>query len=441
MLSNFKKKINPYLNYLHSFLINSFYAVFNGNSWSYLNSCDVLLVRHDHDCGYTFHNQAYAHIIDSFGDKCRQHGLTVRAVATYDSRLIGNKAYNSPVSYCGSLLKIQISGAIIGNLLGLLKGGNIKREWIESHYVDLWCQILKKATPLCIIGIQPDEYLCTAGKLLSIPVYDLQHGAIANDHLWYGEANRTSTPIEKLPDGFLCWDDQSAATIARWAHKKGIRILKVGNPWFLRFAEPKDDDQLVSEANVQIKKFNSNLPCILVTLQWELKKFFPDHLSNGIMSDSLEKAILETRDTYNWIIRLHPIQLIGMERDVVFKYLSSTFDPETANVWIKSSEIPLPVMLKKVDLHITDSSSTVIEAAWMGIPSGILNEQFNLNGKYASFFFHELSSGIANCLPHDPYVIKQWIAETLAKGHGESTLKDSGHNLDSFIDEIAARKT
>jgi hypothetical protein len=426
------RKIKLYVNILNDI----FHDIFQKDSWQQLKHCDVLLVRHDNDCGYRFHGQAYAHIIDTFGDLCEKRDLIVRSVATPHSRLTGKLAYRSPVSYNNSLNYIDIFGVIVR----ILRGSDIKIKWINQRRMYLWCQILEKATPNYVIAIQPDEYLCKAGKKMRIPVYDLQHGAIADDHLWYGEAYRIDTPSSILPDGFLCWDDKSVTTLSKWTNHKGITVIKVGNPWFLRFSKNQADDLLVSEANAQIKIIHDARPTILVTLQCGLT-IFPDRIPNGVMNDSLEQVILETGELYNWIIRLHPVQLHGIERDETIKYLITTFGEEKTHIWIKSSEIPLPVILKNVNLHITYYSSTVIEAAWMGIRSGILNEQFGLDGKYQSFFFHELSSGIANILPNDTYIIKQWITDTLAKGCGQSTPKDTGQNLDDFIDEIVGRKS
>ncbi len=48
---------------------------------------------------------------------------------------------------------------------------------------------------------------------------------------------------------------------------------------------------------------------------------------------------------------------------------------------------------------------------------------------------------MAEVVPQNPEIIKQWITDTLAKGRGQSTLKDTGQNIDAFIDEIAGRKS
>jgi len=254
----------------------------------------------------------------------------------------------------------------------------------------------------------------------------------------YREKYRVSTPIEDLPDGFLCWDDRSVATISKWAQNKGIRVLNIGNPWFLRFQKNTPDDRLVSEALDQGKIHNENpdRPSVLVTLQWGLKSINPDARFNGVMTDALEKVILDTENVYNWILRLHPVQLRGKEREMTLCYLRKAFGEEKAQSWLTSSYIPLPVVLRQTDLHITYHSTVVIEAAWMGVRSALLNQQICKNGEWESIFAHQRSIGMAEVVPQDSDIIKQWISSTLANGRAESTMQDSSQALDAFLEEI-----
>lgn len=418
---------------------NSIMQVFRGawirDTWHTLDQCDVLLVRHDYNCGYVFQGKAYAHLLDSLGDVCSKKKLKVQSVAAPFSAIIGTRAHFSPVS-----LNRAYSIIIFYEMITrLVKGADVGALVARSRKVALWCDILDKAKPKIVIGIQPSEYLCNAGKIKKIPVYDLQHGVINDDHPWYGSRYKITKPIDFLPDGFLCWDTRSAATIEKWGNKKDIRAIIIGNPWFLRFFRDDPEDHLVNEAISKGNICDNNRPCILVTLSWGMKDAHPDIFSNKFLIDALERVILDTKYIYNWILRLHPVQILGEERGAALSYLKDTFGAEKAQEWIDFSQIPLPIVLKQADVHITYDSTVTIEASWMGVKSALLNQQICKGDKFGSYYSHERSIGMAKVLPHDPEIIKRWIADTLGEGRAESTFKDSSHSFEDFIDEIITR--
>ena len=402
------------------------------DSWQTLEHCDVLLVRGDGDCGYTYHGKAYAHLIDSIGDLCVNRGLVTRSVATPYCKVRGIQAYNLPVSYNRSALFI----ALLRRSVRLVRGYANSLEWANERRAHHWGRILGKTKPRCVIGVQPDEGLCRAGKIKGVPVYDLQHGVINDQNLWYSEEHRVDTRVRDLPDGFLCWDEPSAATLRKWAPQKGIDVRVVGNPWFLRFLYAKPNDFLVQEVLNSSSIFSNNRPVILVSLQWGMDLFYKHAGFNRVMVDALEKAIIETADVYNWLLRLHPVQIRGAEKEIAHRYLINTFGHLDSVDWRICSELPLPVVLKQVNLHITDSSTVVVEAAWMGVYSALLNNNICPGGCIENIYSHERKFGLAEVLPQHTETIRQWIASTLIKGKTESNLKNTTKSLEKFIDDI-----
>lgn len=367
---------------------------------------------------------------DSVGDLLINRGLVVRAVARPFAKLTGTKAYNSPVS-CNRSALITF---IVRRILQLIGADGI--EWENKRDQYLWERILDKSKPCCVIGTQPTVGLCRAGKAKGISVFDLQHGVIADEHLWYGIKYRSNALSGDLPDGFLCWDEQSALTLRKWAPQKGIDVRVVGNPWFLRFLLKDANDYLVQESLIAERIFNNNRPVILVSLQWGLNLYYKYKSFNGVMVDDLEKVILETADTYNWLLRLHPEQRFGPEKERVQSYLTRIFGNLPSVEWTKCSEMALPILLQQIDLHITEHSTVVIEAGWLGVYSALLNSQICSGGRLENLYSYERGLGLADVLKSDKNIIKQWISETLAKGKGKSTLKDANLALQAFIDEI-----
>ena len=414
-----------------AYLAQALRATLIPDTWQTLEHCDVMLVRHDWNCGYTYDGKAYAQLSDSFGELFGKRGLVTRSVARPYSRLIGALAYGLPVSFN----RVAFINSLLRRILWVLKDRTYSTEWNNKRNQDIWCKILERAKPRYVIGIQPDVGLCRAGKMKKIPVYDLQHGVINDDHNWYGKKFRIDTPPSDLPDGFLCWDEPSAMALRKWVPDKGIDVRIIGNPWFMRFSKMDQADKLVQDVINTGRIFNNEKITILVSLQWGLHEFYYKNVKfNGVIVDALEQVILETAGDYNWLLRLHPVQLRGSEKEKALHYLAHTFGYLTSVEWHKSSELPLPIVLQQTDLHITDMSTVVIEAAWMGLQSALLNNNICPGGSLEKMYEHERSLGLATVLPQDVHSIKRWIEDALPKRNSELILCDYSNALNEFIE-------
>ena len=411
-------------------------AVLTPDNWQKIDQCDVLLVLGDGDCGYTYQGKSYAPLIDSLGDLCVNHGLKTGSVFTHFSKLTGINTYNPKTSYNRTALIY----ALLSRMVQLIVGREKTMAWVNKRRANLWGNILEIAKPVCVIGIQPDEGLCRASKTKGIPIYDFQHGVIDDRHICYGKDYCSNKIAENLVDGFLCWDESSASTLRKWAPQKGIEVKVVGNPWFSRFVFANKNDLLVQEVLNSGQIFRNDRPVVLVSLQWGMMDFIDKSTGfNGLMVDALKKTILETAATFNWLLRLHPIQMRGPEKTISHNYLTHTFGHLDSVEWQLSSELPLPVVLQQTDLHITDSSTVVVEAAWMGIRSALLNVNICPGGTAESYYSYERALGLAEVIMPETNIIKQWIADTYKKGRGKSTFKDTRKLLNTFIEYIAIK--
>jgi hypothetical protein len=270
----------------------------------------------------------------------------------------------------------------------------------------------------------------------NIPVYDIQHGVMSKSHKWYGGVLPT-LPERDLPNGFLCWDDHSAKDLKIWAEPKGVSVKAIGHPWFHRFIYPVGDDTLLNESLHNVVVGSPNKPTILVSLQWGLHlHYYKNDDFNRVMSKSLEEVIKSTSSKYNWLLRLHPAQLVGDEGEYCERYLSKQFGGLTGVEWRRPSSLPLPPLLSQVDAHVTDMSSVVIEAAWFGIPSALLNPNFHSGGILEHIFAHERSVGIARVVPQDARAIETWLESVLQGAKPKSVFKMPRDEIALFIDEM-----
>ena len=418
---------------LVGFLREAIPGCLSRDTWRALQPCDVLLVRHDVNCAYQYQDKAYAPLCDTLGDGFVQNGLTVGSVAKPFSRRAGVMAHYSPVTFNRAIFLTVLCGWA----LRLIRGRSFGVAWAHQRLTTLWINILEKAKSRCVIAIQPDKALCRAGKMKNIRICELQHGVIADDHPWYGERTRSDVSPMDLPNAILCWDVSSKRTLQKWMPNKGIELAIIGNPWFSRFANPEPTDRLVHEVMSAKKICNNAKPTILFSLQWGMAQDYFEADFNGVMVAAIEGVILETHEEYNWLLRLHPKQLVGSERHATLSYLNRSFKNVAGVEWERCSQLPLPVVIQEADLHITDSSTCTVEAGWAGIRTGLLSKYFVDGGKYDSFYLHEREMGIAEILPQDKEAIKEWIQRTLCKGKAQSTLKDDySHSLRKFVEEL-----
>ncbi|ANV86369.1 hypothetical protein [Picosynechococcus sp. PCC 7117] len=409
-----------------------FYSSIKSDDWNSINSCDVLLICHDNNRGHNYQNQAYAHLLDSMGDLLRQKNLRIITVAKPFSQLTGQLGYGNPLSFNQSFLWI----ALQSRLINIFQGQKKRLSWVKEKRKKLWLKILSIACPKVIIVIQPSSSLCQACHSLSIPVYDLQHGIITDQHSWYGQKYRKNTSPIDLPSGFLCWDGSSAKALKKWTTSKRISVDIIGNPWFQRFLVNDYQDFLVKETINKNLFLQNKKPTIIITLQWGMKKHFGQYVPNGVMPYALERTILKLGENYNWLIRLHPVQIRGSEFSTIEKYLAKTFGHIKTVEWEKSSEFPLPIILNLSDLHITYNSSTTIEAAWMNVSTGLLDPEIRPDGNRSQYYSHERNLKIAETVPLNDMDIENWIKLKLGNSKVNSIFTNYQLNLDDFINKI-----
>ena len=281
-----------------------------------------MLVRHDNDCGYQHRGRAYAPLADTVGHWCSDLGLRVRSVATPYSRLVGAAAYYHPVS----INRFMLNTALLSRLRRGLVGESCAGAWAQAQRVRFWEAMLRRAQPKAVVAISPHPALCQSGRRQNIPVHDLQNGVIDTASTWYSVMSSAPIDAEYLPTGILCWGDESAAEVNRWAPERGVAVHAVGNPWVDRFQEAAPTDTLVTEALAQLQLSESGRPRVLVSLQWGLREPHEGgEKFNGVMAGALEQAILAKADRVDWLVRMHPVQMRGETAVSVRSYLSRTF--------------------------------------------------------------------------------------------------------------------
>lgn len=217
---------------------------------------------------------------------------------------------------------------------------------------------------------------CLERGILTVEV---QHGVQGDLH---GQYSRWTCPpaegYELLPGAFWSWDAESAATINAWSRACAPRhrALNGGIPWF-DYCNRIDPAEVVPRFAEALKP-DPRRKVALVTLQ-PSALIYTDHT---LIPPPVLEAMQRQGRSCTWWVRFHPM----MKRDdttlrALLRDRGIDAELEVAN------DVPLALLLRRADLHLTHSSSTVMEAERFGIPSIVWSDYG------ASLFGSTLSAG------------------------------------------------
>lgn len=273
----------------------------------------------------------------------------------------------------------------------------IRRQVVLIHaYSEYFKTILRRVKPLlgftvCYFSLSGMAFN-RACRELGITSVEMQHGVQDDHHPAYARWNRIPiSGYDMLPARFWCWSQSEANAIDKWnkSVSQWHRPIVGGNPWVEVWQSGEAD--FISYYDQKVKKIkhaqNSSLH-VLLTLQAGLSDF--GNVENIIQS------IKRTQYSWRWWIRLHPTAL--RDKDKIKTMLTQN---NISEVEIEgATTLPLYSLLRNVDVHITYSSATIIEAESFGVPSVVTSE-------YGSEFFpDQIAEG---------WVLKAYTSEEIIK--------------------------
>lgn len=352
------------------------------DTWLELKPCDVLLMAHENDRSYLFDGLLYSQIIDTLGWFLgnAKRKLSIQFLSLPFSYLKPQETYGTPKSINRSVMFAKVKSRLFSHLPFIKTNP-------ESYEIKLWLKVLELTNPKVVIAVQPHPLLCNACRIRGIKVFDYQHGVISEAMLEYGNASVAKIPTDRLPTGYLCWDETSADALRARALAQSMDIFVHGNPWMSRFFYQQQQDQLViKELNtvkngidqMMVKRMYEKV--ILVTLQPWLDVFYPNSFSPGQFIYQSFMELLEMKsDDILWLIRIHPIQWKDLEiRNKIINFFSKYKNVEVVN----ATKAALPAILVHVNGHLTWNSNVVTEASWLGVHSFIMDAVKDLGAEH-----------------------------------------------------------
>ncbi|MBL4898718.1 MAG: hypothetical protein JKX76_03605 [Colwellia sp.] len=203
--------------------------------------------------------------------------------------------------------------------------------------------------------------LCHACRKLNIPSVDLQHGIQGDLHAGYNRwHNIPSEGYSILPSIFWNWSKEQQMHIDKWAINSGRmhRSICGGSAWVNMWKNKQN--KLASNYDKEmaaITNNDSNQVYVLYTMQ----PFFADTLSDRVI-----EAYKNSPSNWKWWFRLHPRQL--EKGNKIIEDVQKVISINKSDILLPS-ELPLPLLLSFANVHVTPTSSVVLEAEFFSVPS------------------------------------------------------------------------
>ena len=294
---------------------------------------------------------------------------------------------------------------------------------------DLFGAMLRVEHPrlACIVGYYGIEGMAfvLAAHECNVPVVDLQHGVQGDMHPAYAAWPRPPSGRHALlPSHFWVWSNWERDVIERWSRGTGHQAIVGGNPWMDLWMDgsawPGVEDAR-TRAQV-LKRVAGNRPVVLVTLQFGL--------SMAEQLAPLAQLVASAADRLAFWVRLHPVML--ERRGEVSATLAARGATADMFVLDEPSDLPLQALLQQASVHLTHSSSAIIEAAQFGVRSVVTS-------KYGEELFAPLyeagwavtETGEADALAN---TLLRLSARSAAVTRPATTLT---HTLDALLDGFA----
>ena len=287
----------------------------------------------------------------------------------------------------------------------LRRGGDARLDLEAAFYGRLLDQI----EPRMVISIQPPAALCRAARQRDILVAEAMHGSNYSLNNTIFTAHMAA-PDDQLPNVLISFDDVSQATMTTICAGRYITALRANHPWLHSLRVARGAHSGNAQAQGGRKK-------VLVTLQWGYdgeRGYLSNIIPNGILHPVMEEVFARGADAYDFLIRMHPIQMNQngyRHHRTYIEALPARF-PNVA--WQEASTRPLPLLLDEAIGHITMSSSSVGEAAATQVSSLMICPTLQPGGALHGFFRELEAEGLVTFGPLDAGKILDWIGARAA---------------------------
>lgn len=252
----------------------------------------------------------------------------------------------------------------------------------------------KVAFKVCYYGVEGMGFVM-ACRALGIPVVDLQHGVAGAQHFAYGGWRKVPPQgYETIPTHFWCWSDADRDAILQWNGPDHGHVPLVGGNPFLS-AWVRGDRTLVAASEARLAPVLAQSKGLTQAL-WTAHGF-----EDQAMIEQIAQLVHDTREHTHWWLRMHPVR--AHRRSDFAEALAKT---QGRYNLAEANELPVYPLLRVMDVHLTEVSSTTLEAAAFGVPTVLVCP--SEVGLYAEL----VATGWAKVV-HDMSAVSQAVTEQI----------------------------
>jgi hypothetical protein len=202
---------------------------------------------------------------------------------------------------------------------------------------------------------------------LGIPCIDVQHGMYSKYHQYYTHySDIPEGGYAMLPQYLWVWSEYFKAMASEWAPFGTMYPEAVvgGHPWLTKWRSGYEPDfNELQQKNIDIILKNEKV--ILVTLQYPPQ-------GKSIIPEPVIEAIQSSPPGWLWVFREHPVTppdvSAALKEDIIRTGTKST-------LVLGKHDLPLPMILRHSNHHVTSSSSCIYEATAFDVPTTFVGRE------------------------------------------------------------------
>jgi hypothetical protein len=407
------------------------------DTYQFLDKCDFLFLSSDIDKGDSRDGLAYSKLLDSFSEYLSDKGYVCQHLSHGFTSFARQETWSNSASANQKFLWLFVRAKALVILSKVLRIPIHEAEpWINADIEKFYRELFELTQSKCVIAIGSTPPICRAARSRGIPIIELLHGIGYATVPWGWD----KLPTCNLPSGILSLDDVSTRTFGLLS-TQGIEVKQIPHPFFRLFFSEENRTKLPLEWQRKPTYLPDDKITVLFSLAWGydgdhgIYSQFAGILENGLIPDAVLEAIERTRDSVFWLLRLHPVQLRKARYNHHRKFLEHLTDKYPNCEWYQSSILPLPLLLSHCNGHMTMSSMTAYDAAFMAVKSLMLCPTLQSGGASSTCFRDLIQAGFAELGSFDVDQILKWVTSIRRSSYGFATSHNSDTDLDPAIIE------